>query len=215
MKSLQLTKLHSQFDNLQQVYWESTLNSVYGAGAISKPKICLVFMNPTARNISCSPDREWIRAPRVWFKQTRKMMYDLGFLSSEIFTKTQWSTTQRSPSFVNEIYTHLAEKWIYITNLAKCTQSDAKQLPDSTFKAYLPSIYNEISLLQPQHIITFWNQVSSILLEKKVNVSSYENNTHEILEIENISYKVYPCRYPVGMWYRNIDKAKHRIQTII
>lgn len=215
MTTLQLTTLHNEFDTLQLTHWETTLNSVYGAGAISKPKICLMFMNPTARNISCLPDWQWMRAPRVWFKQTRKMIHDLWFISDEIFAKTQWSSTQRSPSFVNELYTHLAEKWIYITNLAKCTQSDAKQLPDSTFKAYIPSIYTELTLLQPQHIITFWNQVSSILLEKKVNVSSYENNMHELLEIENISYKVYPCRYPVGMWYRNIEKAKARIQSII
>ncbi len=212
---LQLTKLHSEFDTLQLTHWEKTLNSVYGAGAISKPKICLMFMNPTARNISCSHEWQWIRAPRVWFKQTRKMIHDLGFISDEIFAKTQWTLTQRTPAFVNELYTYLAEKWIYITNLAKCTQADAKSLPDNVFKAYLPSIHTELALLQPQHIITFWNQVSSILLEKKVNVSSYEKDMCENLEIWNTSYKVYPCRYPVGMWYRNIGKAKERIQAII
>ena len=139
-KMLQLTKLHTTFDTLQSTYWEPTLNSVYGAGCISNPKVCLMFMNPTARNISCSPEREWIRAPRVWFKQTRRMIYDLWFLSDELFAKTQWTTTQRTPWFVNELYTHLANTWVYITNLAKCTQSDAKALPNNTFKAYTPSI---------------------------------------------------------------------------
>lgn len=209
---LQLTQLHSQFDKLQNMYWELTLNSVYGAGCINKPKVCFIFMNPTARNISCLPDWQWIRAPRVWFKQTRKMMHDIWCISDDIFLKTQWSLSQRSPSFVNELYMHLAGNWIYITNLAKCTQLDAKSLPNSIFKKYIPSIHNEIRLLQPQHIITFWNQVSSILLNKPIQVSAYENDKHESLQIENISYKVYPCRYPVGMWYRNIEKAKKRIK---
>lgn len=214
-KMLQLIDIHSEFDSLQSTYWETNLNSVYGAGCISNPKLCLIFMNPTAKNIACLPDWEWIRAPWIWFKQTRKMIHDLWLISDDIFIKTQWSLTQRSPAFVKELYEHLAVRWIYITNLAKCTQADAKALPNSVFKAYMPSIYKEIWLLQPQHIITFWNQVSSILLDRQVNVSAYENDTHEVLKVWELEYKIYPCRYPVGMWYRNIEKAKKRITAIL
>lgn len=215
MQNLQLTHLHNWFDTLQKTYWEKTLHSVYGAGCIDNPKICLMFMNPTARNISCLPDRTWIRAPRIWFKQTRKMIYELWFLSPVMFAKTQWSTSQRTPQFVEELYTHLANQWIYITNLAKCTQADAKALPDSVFKQYLPSIYEELQQLNPQKVITFWNQVSSILLQKAVNVSWYNSEEYETLVISDKRYTIYPCRYPVGMWYRNIGKAKERIQAIL
>jgi len=212
---LQLFKIHKQFDALQATYWEKTLNSVYGAGCISRPKICLIFMNPTAKNIACTHEWKWIRAPRVWFKQTWRMIHDLWLISDSMFTKTQWPISHWTPDFVNELYTYLAKKWVYITNLAKCTQSDAKWLHNSFFEAYLPSIHEEIHQLQPEKIITFGNQVSSIILQKSITVSTYDNNAYETYTINNATHKIYPCRYPVGMWYRNIHKAISRIQSIL
>jgi hypothetical protein len=73
----------------------------------------------------------------------------------------------------------------------------------------------ELLLLNPKHIITFWNQVSSILLEKPISVSTYSEDTYEELKIWSSLFKVYPCRYPVGQGYRNIVKAKQRIESIL
>ncbi len=215
MQQLQLTKLHKTFDTLQQQYWEKTLRSVYGAGCISRPKYCFIFMNPTARNISCQDTWNGIRAPRIGLKQTRSMFHKLGLITDEFFAKTQLHAQTRTPAFTNEIYSHLASQWVYITNLAKCTQSDAKWLHNSFFEAYLPSIHEEIHQLQPEKIITFGNQVSSVLLQKPITVSTYDNNAYETYTINNTSHKIYPCRYPVGMWYRNIHKAIARIQSIL
>jgi len=62
------------------------------------------------------------------------------------------------------LYRHLAAQSIYITNLAKCTQTDAAALKDYVFKEYLPLMHEEISSIKPDKIITFGNQVSSVLL---------------------------------------------------
>ena len=100
--------------------------------------------------------------------------------------------------FSLELYKEIASNNVYISNLAKCTQNDSRPLPDKVFKEYLDLIYEEIDHIKPQHIITFGNQVSSIVLNKKVTVSEYEKSEHENLTIKNHSYKVHPTYYPVG-----------------
>jgi hypothetical protein len=46
-------------------------------------------------------------------------------------------------------------------------------------------------------------------------VSKYEAAEYEEMTIGEKQLKVYPCWYPVGQGYRNIDKAKQRIQAIL
>ncbi len=214
IQKLQLTALHAVYDNMQTTLGHVWHHAIYGAGCIKNPHICLVFMNPTARNLSAQHDRTWLRAPRIGLKQTRKMLYELGFISQELCTFTQGSINNRDNELVQNLYQYLSDQGIFITNLAKCTQSDAKHLPDSIFKEYMPIMHQEISILNPQKIITFGNQVSSILLNQSITVSSYPWDKFETISIENKDYRVYPCRYPVGMGFRNIHKAKERINII-
>lgn len=216
MNSLQLTTLHSSYDLLQWQYGDISLCSIYGAGCIDKPKYCFVFMNPTARNITSHPDRSGLRAPRIGFKQIWNMFYGLWFLSGELYNTTQsYKSTDRNPEFVFRLYHHLSEQWIYITNLAKCTQSDAKPLANKVFQEYMELMRKELEELDAEHIFSFGNQVSSILLEKNISVSNYIDNKYEEVIIWWKKLKIYPCYYPVGIGYRNITKATERIKHII
>lgn len=106
-------------------------------------------------------------------------------------------TKDRTEDFSEKLYEEIAAKKVYITNLAKCTQADARPLPDKVFKEYLALTLEEIATIQPKHIITLGNQVSSILLGKAIKVSEYKKNEHEMLTIHSKTYKVYPVFYPV------------------
>lgn len=213
---MQLKDLHKQFDELQLTLGDPTLKSIYWAGCISTPKVCLVFMNPTARNLAAHKEWSGIRAPWIWLKQTWKMLYELWFISQDLYLKTQASAVSWNNQFAEDIYSHLANEWVYITNLAKCTQADAGHLKDNVFKEYLPFLLQEINTIRPQKIITFGNQVSSIMLGRPITVGSYDaDNWYEDLHINNESYKMYPCWYPVGMGYRNIHKAMARLGNIM
>ena len=214
--SMQLYSLHPHFDSLQTTHGDPALSSIYGAGCIVNPKVCFVFMNPTGRNLSAKKDREGLRAPWLGFKQVWQMFWELGLISTELYLKTQATALSWSPAFVEELFEHLAKQWVYITNLAKCTQPDAAALKDSVFKAYLPLMHEEISIIKPERIITFGNQVTSVLLGRNISVSQYENaESFEKLTIGNETYKIYPCWYPVGIGYRNMGKAVARIKAII
>ena len=73
--------------------------------------------------------------------------------------------------FCDKLYEEITNNKIFITNLGKCTQIDARPLTDDILKKYLKLLYKEISIIKPKVIITFGNQVSSIILDKKISVS--------------------------------------------
>lgn len=216
MKAIQLSKLFPAFDKLQHIHGDKNLLSVYGAGCINKPKAFLLFMNPTWRNISCVPWWTWIHAPRLGTKNIRKLLTAIWAISQTTFAHIQkMKPTERTADFSLAVYTEIANNGVYISNLAKCTQTDARPLPDKVFKEYLDLIYEEIDYIKPQHIITFWNQVSSIVLQKKITVSAYTKNDHENLHSKKHTYDIYPTFYPVGQGMRNLPKAIQRIQDIL
>ncbi len=133
----------------------------------------------------------------------------------DIFDKTQnqdkyiWSE-----QFALNLYNELRKKSLYITNLAKCTQTDARVLKNDVFRNYLKNTLEEIYLVNPAHIVSFGNQVSSILLNKNIKVSEYEDKNAEKLTIKDKNFNVYPVYYPVGQGMRNMGKAIERIKNI-
>ena len=108
----------------------------------------------------------------------------------------------------------IANNKIFITNLGKCTQIDARPLADDVLKKYLDLLLKEIDIIKPKVIITFGNQVSSIILNKKISVSENRKKCHKI-KIKNNIYKVYAVYYPVGNGIFNMDKSIEDINWII
>lgn len=213
---LQLDHLYKHRQKLQQKHGEKSLFAVHGAGCIDKPNICFVFMNPTGKNISAVKWWEWIRAPRLGTKNVRKIFFASGILSKKTFEQIQkMKSDEWTEKFAEQLYQEIAQKKVYITNLAKCTQADARPLKDKVFKDYLVYTQKELALLQPKHIITLGNQVSSILLGKPIKVSEYTKKEYESLTIEKQIYRVYPTFYPVGQGMRNMPAAIKRIQEIL
>ena len=212
---MQIKKLLRQFDELQHIHGDKNLDSIYGAGQINNPKVCLVFMNPTGRNVAS--DKKWcgLKAPWIGTKNVWKMFFQLGFFEESFFNEIN----EKKPSdwnyeFADKVYTKVSDNSIYITNLSKATQIDARPLRDVVFKEYLGLFKEEINILNPRIIITFGNQVSSILLGKNIKVSDYRKK-HENIKVNGNAFKVFPVYYPVGQGMRNIKKAKEDIAWII
>lgn len=201
---------------LHDQYTEPGLCSIYGAGCTSAPRLMLMFMNPTARNIAAVPSWQGLRAPWIGTRQTWKLLSNIGLVSGEIAnTVITLRPEEWDEDIARDLYEHIAENGLYITNLAKCTQSDARHLPDSVFREYLPATYAEIAQVRPQKIIAFGNQVSSILLKKPISVSHYAGKEFEELDIGEAQFSVFPSYYPVGQGQRNLPKAIRRIRQVL
>lgn len=212
---MQIEALKAEFDALQKRFGDPSLSSIYGAGHLQAPEVCFVFMNPTGRNVAADPAWQGLRAPWIGTKNVWKLFAKLNLISPDLFQSIQaMHATEWTPDFAERVYQELSDRRLYVTNLSKSTQTDARPLPDSVFKEYLPTFRREMSLVQPKRIVTFGNQVSSIILDEGIKVSEVRRKAFS-LQTENALFPVYPTFYPVGQGMRNIDKAAEDIRWII
>ena len=213
---MQFKQLQKRINDLHRLHGHSSLMPIGGAGCIKNPKAMFVFMNPTGRNVSSSCGWQGLRAPWIGTKNVWKIFYELDLLSIKFFNQIKKIRPEEwSAEFADEVYSDICKNNIYITNLAKCTQVDARPLHDKVFKDYLDVMLKEIELVNPKYIFTFGNQVSSILLGKSITVSKYKNKEKEVLQINKKIFNVYPVYYPVGQGQRNMPSAIERIKNII
>lgn len=119
-----------------------------------------------------------------------------------------------TPEFCEYVYTEVKKQGLWITNLAKCTKNDASPLPNKVFKQYRNLLKEELKLINPQKIFFFGNQVSSIMLEQPITVSTTRQKKFT-LEIDGKEFESYALFYPVGNGRINQHKTIEDILNII
>ena len=212
---MQLESLNKKYDKLQKKYGAKELDSIYNGGCTDNPDICFVFMNPTGRNIASNKEWEGLKAPWIGTKNIWDLFFKIGLLEEKIYKEIKrLKSREWTPKFATEVYNSVEKHKYFITNLGKCTQLDARPLPDSVYLEYLELLKKEISIVQPKIIILFGNQVSSIVLNKKISVSQVRKTCFEEV-IDGKKYKFYSVYYPVGNGRFNIDKSIEDIKWII
>lgn len=207
---MMLEELYEKYDRLQKKYGDKSLHSIYFGGKKENPSICFVFMNPTAGNIAAEKDWDGPRYPWLGTKNIWKLLNKLELLDDnileEIESKKKLDWTKE---FSEKVYKNIENHDIYITNLAKCTQIDARPLKDDYYKAYLKLFMKEMSIVKPKRIVLFGNQVSSIVLGEKIKVSEVRRK-----KFECNGYEMYSVFYPVGNGRFNMDKSIEDISYI-
>ncbi len=210
-----LEELKIEYDKLQLKYGAKELDSIYNGGCTNNPDICFVFMNPTGKNIASSKEWKGIKSPWIGTKNIWDLFYELNLLDENIYKKIKTiKGNEWTEEFAKEVYEDISNHKIFITNLGKCTQLDARPLPDKVYKEYLSLLEKEIEIINPKVVILFGNQVSSIVLNEKISVSQCRKKEF-IKEINNKEYKFYSVYYPVGNGRFNIDKSIEDIKYIM
>ena len=212
---MKIEDLKKEYDKLQLKYGVKELDPIYNGGCENNPNICFVFMNPTGRNVASLKTWTGRKSPWIGTKNIWKLFKEVGLLSENTYKDIQSKKPKDwDYEFSDYVYEELTNNKIFITNLGKCTQIDARPLSDEVLKKYLELLFKEIDIIKPKVIITFGNQVSSIVLNKKISVSENRKVCHELVVGKN-KYKVYPVYYPVGNGIFNIDKSIEDIKWII
>ena len=202
-----LETLKKEYENMQQIYGDKHLKSINFGGCEKNPDICFVFMNPTSKNIASDPSWNGIRAPWVGTKN----IWDL-FLATNLFDVNIYNEIKSKKAnewdmeFAEKVYKEVEKKKIFITNLGKCTQIDAKPIKNSVYQKYLSLLEQEIEIVNPKVIILFGNQVSTVFLKQKISVSQCRKKEY-IKNINGKEYKCYSIFYPIGNGRFNIDKS--------
>ena len=212
---MKLEDLKVKYDKLQKKYGAKELDSIYNGGCTEKPDICFVFMNPTGRNIASSKNWKGLKSPLIGTKNIWDLFYKLNLMNDDIYNKIkEIKGSEWTEEFAEEVYDDVKKHKYFITNLGKCTQVDARELPNSVYEQYLELLKQEIEIIKPKVIILFGNQVSSIVLNKKISVSQCRKQLFTD-KIKNEQYKFYSVYYPVGNGRFNIDKSIEDINWII
>ena len=207
-----LDELVVEYNKLQKKYGDPSLDSITFGGCKKNPDICFVFMNPTARNITASKEWTGIKSPWVGTKNVWGFFQKIGFIDEEMLLKIKsMKGKDWTPEFAESVYKMIEKRKIYVTNLAKCTQIDARYLDDSVYKKYLKLFYKEMEIVNPKVIILFGNQVSSVVLGEKISVSQVRKQEFTLKK----KFKCYSVYYPVGNGRFNMDKSIEDILYII
>lgn len=205
-----LEELEEKYRKMQNKYGDKNLDSITFGGCKEEPDICFVFMNSTGRNITSSKEWKGIKSPWIGTKNIWGLFYEIGIINKELYDKIKSKKGKDwTEEFAKEVYKQVEEKKVFITNLAKCTQVDARPLIDEIYKKYLNLFFQEMSIVKPKKIILFGNQVSSIVLKQKIKVSDTRKQ-----EFLYKGYRFYPVFYPVGNGFFNIDKSIEDIKYI-
>lgn len=208
---MSLKDLEKEYNKLQKKYGAKELDSIYNGGCIDNPDICFVFMNPTGRNIASNKSWKGLKSPWIGTKNIWDLFYELDLLDKDIYNKIKTiKGSQWTEQFAYKVYENIKKHKYFITNLGKCTQVDARVLPDSVYLEYLDLLKKEFDIIKPKVIVLFGNQVSSIVLGEKISVSMVRKKC-----FNKNGYKFYSVYYPVGNGRFNIDKSIEDIKWII
>jgi DNA polymerase len=212
---LQVEKLKKKFDELQALYGDKNLDAIYGAGEIRNPKICLVFMNPTGKNVSANKNWKGLKAPWLGTKNVWRFLSKIDLFDKALLLEIE----QKKPKewdydFAEKVYKEIKRNSVYITNLCKATQKDAKPVSNKVFKKYLDLFKEEMLIVKPKIIIAFGNRVASLLLNKNVSLSRYRGKYEEV-KINGEFFKVFPVYYPLGQGMKNIKIAESDLKKIL
>ena len=212
---MELEDLKKEYSKLQNKYGSKNLDSIFFGGKENKPMVMFVFMNPTGRNIASSKEWNGLKAPWIGTKNIWKLFYKLDLLDEDIYLSIQNKKgSEWTEEFANEVYDNVKKHNYFITNLGKCTQEDARVISDDVYKKYLKLFRKEIEIVNPEKIILFGNQVSSIVLDEKISVSEVRKKEFK-KKINKNMYSCYSVYYPVGNGIFNMDKSIEDIKYII
>ena len=210
-----LEDLKIEYDELQLKYGHPDLDSIYNGGCTDNPDICFVFMNPTGKNVASSKSWQGIKSPWIGTKTIWDLFNTVELLDDEIYKEIKRiKGSEWTPEFAKKVYDDISKHRVFITNLGKCTQIDARPLPNSTYKEYLHLLEREFEIVKPKKIVLFGNQVSTIVLGEPISVSLTRKKAFK-RTIDGNEYTFYPVYYPVGNGRFNIDKSIEDIKWIM
>jgi hypothetical protein len=214
--TLQLPQITEQVAQIsQRFYGDHSLDAISGAGKTAKPKLALVFINPTHRNISTRKEWNGLKAPWIGCANIWQLFADAGLIDNAINRAIQEARTVWSQAFAQDVYSHAAERGLYITNIVKWPGLDAKLPEKEKIKLYAPLLIDELKLLDAERIIAFGQLTfDGILRELRIKNTNTFGSINEgmlaeqtINGVESAVGEIVPCYFPVGQGIKNRAKA--------
>ncbi len=188
----------------KQNFPDNPYKPILAAGKEYKPKLMIVFINPTSRNQSSTKEWNGIRFPFIGCKRPWKEFAQAGFIDEDLYEEIK-NTKQWNYKFAEKVRENLEKHHIFLTNIVKNTSHGAQLPKAKEISLYLEIFKKEIELVQPKYIVASGLIPINALLKEKIKLSeNYDKmiKTGKVqsysLQINNKRYNVIPCHYPIG-----------------
>jgi hypothetical protein len=180
MGSRELEKLYRKVDRCSFCkIARNPLRHIHGFGAM-RPKLMLVLVNPTYRNLSSAPDYKGLRFPFIGVRHFWRVLADGGLISKKVAYDLPLPVKWKKED-TEKIKRELVENKLFLTNVVKCCYNHSEYPQKQVVKSHLNLLEEEIGIVKPRRIVAFGGLV-------------YKTLTKSLkLEIPLIS-----CYFPVG-----------------
>jgi len=200
-----LTELWGHVSKLtKENFPDNDLMPILGGGQEKNPKLMIVFINPTHRNISSNKDWSGPRFPFIGRVRPWVEFHKAGLFDDELIEKIK-SDSNWSVDFTNQVLTYLRKKGLYLTNIVKNTGHNADLPKADQINLYLPIFKREIELVNPDYIVALGLIPINALLKENIKLADYYETVRKKgkiitynLDINSKQYKLIPCYYPIG-----------------
>ena len=175
------------------------LQHIHGFGALN-PKLMLILVNPTYRNLSSDPNYKGARFPFIGVRQFWKVLVDGGLIDRNVahglLLRKDWNTKH-----TEQIKHELIRNKLFLTNIVKCCYSHSSYPDKRVVKDQAKVLIEEIRIVNPRKIVAFGGLVYKTLTGKNIMLSEYwkkdmiEKSTEVISGLNVI---IEPCYFPIG-----------------
>ena len=198
-----LTAIRKRADAIgRQNRRKTGLNSIYGGGKSHSPRLALVFINPTRRNISSLPG--WIgpRFPFIGTSRVWRLLGDCRLLNERVAEKFSKPAKAWSAEDACELEGQLIRASLYITNVVKETATDSLMPGSAVFRQYETLLHDEMAFVKPQLIVAFGLAAHKSLTGISIRLAEVYAQALETGNVAPLGYcrerPVIPCYFPVG-----------------
>lgn len=178
---------------------KNLLQHIHGFGALN-PRLMLVLVNPTYRNISSDPAYLGARFPFLGVRQFWKVLAAGGLIDKNITDqlplRKDWTQTH-----TEQIKGELVRNRLFLTNIVKCCYGHSAYPANGVVKDSMQTLAQEIRIVNPKKIVAFSGLVYKTLTGKDVKLSAYwtgkkRERSREI--VSGLEIATEPCYFPVG-----------------
>lgn len=199
MRNAKLQKLYREVNRCKFCQLErNQLQHIHGYGVMN-PKLMLILINPTYRNLSSDPGYRGDRFPFIGVRQFWKVLADGGLIDKKIAyglpLRKDWHK-----EYTEQIKSELIRNKLFLTNIVKCCYDHSSYPDGKVVKDQIKILAEEVRIIKPKKIIAFGVLVYKTLTGKNIRMTDYRNGSREKITevVSGLSIPVMPCYFPIG-----------------
>lgn len=188
-----LEQLYREVDSCKFCAKEkNSLRHIHGAGAM-RPRLMLVLINPTYRNISAHAGYEGPQFPFLGVRQFWNILADGGLIAKHnLPLRAEWNA-----GHTTKMRAELVKNKLFLTNIVKCCYDHSAYPSKEVIEAQKKFLGEEITLVKPQRIVAFGALVYKTLTGKDIKLSDPPKR-EDIGIFSGLNIPVSACYFPIG-----------------